>query len=304
MKLEEALKLADQDCPLPSLAGPALKLLRDRLIELLSRGNCTLCDGTGEVGDLDGNAALCDACEGSGNADPSERAAVPNGWKLVPREPTDEMQDAFQEEQCRWHAVTHVDDEAVVAIWEAMLAAAPQPAQEAMHPDDIAVDRFAAAMKEKLAAARAKGRGGWENDEPGMQQRLSDMLRAHVEKGDPRDVANFCMFLHQRGEAILPAQEAEERCESGLAECGPVEHWDSEGIPLCAKCWGEFADENVGKPAQEGVARDADFTISNDTPRILTWSGNKGCRPATEPEIALWDALIDAMTAQRGEGRS
>lgn len=28
------------------------------------------------------------------------------------------------------------------------------------HPDDAAVDRFAAAMKEKLAAAREKGRGG------------------------------------------------------------------------------------------------------------------------------------------------
>ena len=30
------------------------------------------------------------------------------------------------------------------------------------------------------------------------------MLREHVEKGDPRDVANFCMFLHQRGEGISP----------------------------------------------------------------------------------------------------
>ena len=79
--------------------------------------------------------------------------------------------------------------------------------QPASHPDDAAVDAFAAAMKEKLAAARAKGRGGWDGDESGMQQRLSDMLRAHVEKGDPRDVANFAMFLHQRGEAIMPAQQ-------------------------------------------------------------------------------------------------
>lgn len=72
------------------------------------------------------------------------------------------------------------------------------------HSDDAAVDAFAAAMKAKLADARAKGRGGWNGDEPGMQQRLSDMLRDHVEKGDPRDVANFCMFLHQRGEGISP----------------------------------------------------------------------------------------------------
>ena len=105
-------------------------------------------------------------------------------------------------------------------IWEAAWKAAlAQNAPETIYADheamlatleagrdDAAVDRFAAALTAKLAEARAKGRGGWNNDEPGMQQRLSDMLRAHVEKGDPRDVANFCMFLHQRGESILPAQ--------------------------------------------------------------------------------------------------
>lgn len=84
--------------------------------------------------------------------------------------------------------------------------AAPQPAGEA-HPDNLAVDRFAAAMKAKLAAARAKGRGGWDGPECNADI-LSSMLRDHVEKGDPRDVANFCMFLHQRGEAIQPAPSA------------------------------------------------------------------------------------------------
>lgn len=74
------------------------------------------------------------------------------------------------------------------------------------HPDDAAVDAFAAAMKAKLAEARAKGRGGWQDKNDCPQQRLSDMLRAHVQKGDPRDVANFCMFLHQRGEGILPTR--------------------------------------------------------------------------------------------------
>jgi hypothetical protein len=28
------------------------------------------------------------------------------------------------------------------------------------------------------------------------------MLREHVEKGDPIDVANFCMILYYRGEKI------------------------------------------------------------------------------------------------------
>lgn len=82
---------------------------------------------------------------------------------------------------------------------------------ESEHPDDIAVDRFAAEMKAKLAAARAKGRGGWDDDED-LQQHLSNLLREHVEKGDPRDVANFCCFLWNRGEPIQPAAGA-----SGIA---------------------------------------------------------------------------------------
>lgn len=76
-----------------------------------------------------------------------------------------------------------------------------------VHPDDLAVDRFAAAMKEKLAAARAKGRGGWDTEDA-TADGLSALLRHHVDKGDPRDVANFCMFLHQRGEAITTPQSS------------------------------------------------------------------------------------------------
>lgn len=84
---------------------------------------------------------------------------------------------------------------------------APQQAAPAVpHPDDAAVDRFAAALKTKLAHARAKGRSGWDSAEC-TQQRLSGMLREHVEKGDPRDVANFCMFLWCRGEAIAAPQQ-------------------------------------------------------------------------------------------------
>lgn len=97
--------------------------------------------------------------------------------------------------------------------WRAVgyLAAPPAPSQQAgadaqvgdeqvgAHADDAAVDKFAAAMKEKLAQARAKGRSGWQSCDP---RRLSGMLRHHVEKGDPCDVANFCMFLWTLGEPI------------------------------------------------------------------------------------------------------
>ena len=60
------------------------------------------------------------------------------------------------------------------------------------HPDDIAVDEFAVAMKAKLLVARTKGRAGWQDYD---RNDLWKMLRAHVQKGDVRDIANFCMFI-------------------------------------------------------------------------------------------------------------
>jgi hypothetical protein len=72
------------------------------------------------------------------------------------------------------------------------------------HPDDLAVDRFAAAMKAKLAQKRAEGRGGWDRKDECSAEFLAELLRRHVEKGDPVDVANLAMMLHQRGETILP----------------------------------------------------------------------------------------------------
>lgn len=77
----------------------------------------------------------------------------------------------------------------------------------ATHPDDLAVDRFAAAMKAKLAKKRDQGRGGWENKDECSQELLSGLLRDHVDKGDPVDVGNLAMMLSQRGETILPDHE-------------------------------------------------------------------------------------------------
>jgi NTP pyrophosphatase (non-canonical NTP hydrolase) len=78
-----------------------------------------------------------------------------------------------------------------------------QFAPSAQHPDDIAVDRFAQSMKEKLAKKRGEGRGGWENKDECTAEFLSELLIGHVGKGDPIDVANFAMMLHQRGERII-----------------------------------------------------------------------------------------------------
>lgn len=58
---------------------------------------------------------------------PQLPAGVPDGWKLVPVEPTDDMLEAYQEAMCGLRNMTSVDDNELVILWSAMLAAAPQP---------------------------------------------------------------------------------------------------------------------------------------------------------------------------------
>lgn len=88
-----------------------------------------------------------------------------------------------------------------------LASAPPAPAADTTkHPDDVAVDLFAAAMKAKLEYSRNKhGRGGWNDKTDCSAERLSDLLRGHVAKGDPVDVANFACFLWNRQEAISSA---------------------------------------------------------------------------------------------------
>ncbi len=77
------------------------------------------------------------------------------------------------------------------------------------HPDDFAVDRFAAAMKAKMASKRAEGRSGWDDKTACSAERLQTLLVDHLTKGDPVDVGNFAMMLFNRGEwctAPTPAQ--------------------------------------------------------------------------------------------------
>lgn len=78
-----------------------------------------------------------------------------------------------------------------------LYAVPPQQTEE--HTDDSAVDRFADVMKTKLATSREKGRGGWNDPEQCTVEHLAKLLVEHLVKGDPVDVANFAMMLHQRG---------------------------------------------------------------------------------------------------------
>lgn len=71
---------------------------------------------------------------------------------------------------------------------------------EAEH-DNMAVDAFAKAMKDKLAKARAKGRSGWNDKDTCSDERLVYLFFKHLKKsndGNFVDLANFLMFLYMR----------------------------------------------------------------------------------------------------------
>lgn len=97
--------------------------------------------------------------------------------------------------------------EAMARMEQQVLAHTARPD---VHSDDTAVDLFAARMKEKLAAARAKGRHGWDDPTVCCADYLRALLNEHVGKGDPVDVANFCMMLSHREESTAHPDAGDE----------------------------------------------------------------------------------------------
>lgn len=77
----------------------------------------------------------------------------------------------------------------------------PKPFDDAVDfkSDEHALEIFSKLMAHKMAKSAAKGRSGWQQC---SREVLSQMLRKHVEKGDPVDVANFCMMLCANGFSI------------------------------------------------------------------------------------------------------
>jgi hypothetical protein len=66
------------------------------------------------------------------------------------------------------------------------------------HADDVAVDTFAQAMKNKMAQMRERGRGGWDKPDECTVESLIQMLIENISKGDPVDIGNFAMMLFHR----------------------------------------------------------------------------------------------------------
>ena len=132
-------------------------------------------------------------------------------------------------------------------VFRSWTETAEYAAQNPAHFDNRAVSNFAYAMRIKLAAKRLEGRGGWQDKERCSNEYLSRLLREHVEKGDPVDVANFCMMLDQRHESIAPASETDVKADPALIgitdemkESGG--HWQP-----CTGCY----DTEDGHPTQK-----------------------------------------------------
>lgn len=101
---------------------------------------------------------------------------------------------------CRWDHVVPYLAAPAAAEWPSLW--------QGFHTDDAAVRRFAAAMMRKMAVSRKKGRHGWDDETICPTERLQEMLIGHLAKGDPLDVANFCMMLWNRNAPVaapLPA---------------------------------------------------------------------------------------------------
>lgn len=118
-----------------------------------------------------------------------------NGWGFA----EDEDPDAID-------ALRADPDYQVVALYDRATAAQPDTGDVSglHHATAFLVDRFAAALKEKLAKAEAKYgySDGWRDHD--WHSDLVAKLVDHVHKGDPRDVAAYCAFAWHHGWSITP----------------------------------------------------------------------------------------------------
>lgn len=137
-----------------------------------------------------------------------------------------------------------------------LLASCPD-ASRAQHPDDIAVDNFAAAMKAKLAEKRAEGRGGWNDKSQCTAEVLSQLLRGHVDKGDPVDVGNLAMMQHQRGERITPSKAVPSGGSQPATNAQPYGYLDCFGIFYRYKAFANMTPVYISAiAAQQGAGGD------------------------------------------------
>ena len=116
-----------------------------------------------------------------------------------------------------------------------------------MMADHRLVDYAGRAMAEKLAVARARGRGGWWDATECSIDLLRGMLQEHIAKGDMRDVMNLAAMIYTREIADAPPPEICPNCETALpGGCDGIFRDDGEhcrwNLQANAKVSGERSD--------------------------------------------------------------
>lgn len=103
-----------------------------------------------------------------------------------------------------------------------------------LHPDSAAINVFAEKMDSKMAASRAKGRGGWSSTTEVSDERLADDLINHLRKtnaGNFIDLAIYAMMLDHRGaspdvlQKSLTQQQFNDDCLM-LGYCSDYKPWE------------------------------------------------------------------------------
>lgn len=186
------------------------------------------------------------------------------------------------------------------------------------HWDDHCVNQFAKMMREKMAAARAKGRIGWNDPNQCSVDYLRHLLYEHLDKGDPVDVANFCMMLRHYdastrrdyGNTLDMWKARAEAAETALAamtkerdELATANHRQASCIHVTAANLGPDCSATVDglpKAARHVAAeRDALLGAVKGLVEVLDQHETKG----PLPDVALmfcWLAAQNVRAALRG----
>lgn len=75
--------------------------------------------------------------------------------------------------------------------------------------DDVAVNRFAAQMKERMKNRREAGRAGWHDKSLCSAEFLALKVWGSLYRGELIEAANYLMMLHQRGDKLAVLQYPE-----------------------------------------------------------------------------------------------
>lgn len=181
------------------------------------------------------------------------------------------------------------------------------------HFDAVAIEQFSWVLKAKMAENRAKGRQGWEKCPPA---KLSTMLRHHVEKGDPRDVALFCMMLwHQAASIESPVLSKRVYLVATGETCNGLETYTRHEalVPMAdqevlwtaepmAKLFANFAAADLATWSREMLEQFVG-RAHEELVKLLTWTGELYATPLSNNTMrAIRTRALDEFGTGQAQG--